>query len=125
MEWKDKAIDFVMNNGPKVLGAVVIVAAGWIVASWVSRFVERALEKKQLEPPVRMLIGRVMHLLVFALSLVIALDTVGFKMTTVIAAISVAGVGVGLAMQSVLGNLVAGLTIIFTKPFRVGEYIDL
>jgi small conductance mechanosensitive channel len=37
----------------------------------------------------------------------------------------VAGVGVGLAMQGVLSNLVAGLTIIFVKPFRVGEYIEI
>jgi small conductance mechanosensitive channel len=38
---------------------------------------------------------------------------------------SVAGVGVGLAMQGVLGNLVSGLVIIFTKPFRVGEFIEV
>jgi small conductance mechanosensitive channel len=37
----------------------------------------------------------------------------------------VAGVGVGLAVQGVLGNLVAGFTIIFTKPFRFGEYIEI
>src|ERR1039457_5005198 len=42
-----------------------------------------------------------------------------------IAGISVAGVGVGLALQGVLGNLVAGLTIIFTKPFRVGEWVEI
>jgi small conductance mechanosensitive channel len=42
-----------------------------------------------------------------------------------LAGIGVAGVGIGLALQGVLGNLVAGLTIIFTKPFRVGEYIEI
>jgi len=42
-----------------------------------------------------------------------------------VAGIGVVGVGLGLAMQGVLGNVVAGLTIIFTRPFRVGEYIDL
>ncbi len=46
-------------------------------------------------------------------------------MTALIAGISVAGVGVGLAMQGVLGNLIAGLTIVFTKPFRFGEYIEI
>jgi small conductance mechanosensitive channel len=45
--------------------------------------------------------------------------------TALIAGVSVAGVGVGLALQGVLGNLVAGLTIIFTKPFRVGEWIEI
>src|SRR5205085_4500634 len=41
------------------------------------------------------------------------------------AGIGVAGVGIGLALQHVLSNLVAGLTIIFTKPFRVGEFVEL
>jgi small conductance mechanosensitive channel len=54
-----------------------------------------------------------------------ALGTAGMDVTAMIAGISVAGVGVGLAMQGVLGNLFAGLTIIFTKPFRVNEYIEI
>jgi len=64
-------------------------------------------------------------LLIFTLALVVALDTAGVKMTALIAGVGVAGVGVGLAVQGVLGNLVAGLTIIFTKPFRFGEYIEI
>ena len=47
------------------------------------------------------------------------------QITPLIAGIGVAGVGASLAMQGVLGNLVAGLTIIFTKPFKIGEYIEL
>jgi small conductance mechanosensitive channel len=62
---------------------------------------------------------------VFAAALVVALGTAGMDVTALIAGLSVAGVGVGLAMQGVLGNLFAGLTIIFTKPFRVNEYIEI
>jgi small conductance mechanosensitive channel len=99
--------------------------AGALVARWLGKFIEKWLNGKQLEPPVKTLIVRVMRLLVFILTLVIALDEFGVPITTLVAGISVAGVGVGLAMQGVLGNLVAGLTIIFTKPFRVTEYIEI
>ena len=78
-----------------------------------------------MEPPVRMLLVRIVKFLVFAGALVIALGTAGMDVTALIAGLSVAGVGVGLAMQGVLGNLFAGLTIIFTKPFRVSEYIEI
>lgn len=78
-----------------------------------------------MEPPVRMLLVRIVKLLVFASALVVALGTAGMDVTALIAGISVAGVGVGLAMQGILGNLFAGLTIIFTKPFRVNEYIEI
>jgi small conductance mechanosensitive channel len=123
--WKDKAVDFVIANGPALFGALVVMIGGWILAGIIYRIVDRTLKKRQLEPPICMLISRVAHLLVLGLALIIALDTAGFKMTTLIAGISVAGVGIGLAMQGLLGNLVAGLLIIFTKPFRVGEYIDI
>jgi small conductance mechanosensitive channel len=73
----------------------------------------------------RLLLVRITRLVIFVLALVVALGTAGMDVTALIAGVGVAGVGVGLAMQGVLSNLVAGLTIIFTKPFRVGEYIAL
>lgn len=125
MEWKDKIIGYLIDNGPKLLGAAVIVALGVMVAKWLGALLMRWLTKRDLEPPVRMLVTRVGKLLVIGFALVIALGTIGFDIAVLIAGMSVAGVGVGLAMQGVLGNLVAGLVIIFTKPFRVGEYVSL
>ena len=72
-----------------------------------------------------MLLVRIAKLVLFLSALVVACSTAGMDLTAVIAGISVAGVGIGLAMQGVLGNLFAGLTIIFTKPFRLGEYIEI
>jgi len=68
---------------------------------------------------------RLVRLFLFAFALVIAAGTAGVDVTALVAGIGVAGLGVGLALQGVLGNVVAGLTIIFTKPFRVGEYVEL
>jgi small conductance mechanosensitive channel len=125
----DNAKNFITHYyfvyGNKVLGAVVILLAGGLAARWLGKLVQRWLDGKQLEPPVKTLIVRVLRLLIFGLTLVIALDEFGVPITTLVAGISVAGVGIGLAMQGVLGNLVAGLTIIFTKPFRVTEYIEI
>jgi small conductance mechanosensitive channel len=83
------------------------------------------LENKKIEPPIRMLAVRVTRMLAFGMALVLALEKAGVPIAPVIAGISVAGVGIGLAMQGVLGNLMAGLTIIFTKPFKVGQYIEI
>ncbi|HUR44297.1 MAG TPA: mechanosensitive ion channel family protein [Candidatus Saccharimonadales bacterium] len=124
-QWKSKAIDFLIQHGPALLGAVTMVVVGWMVGTWVRKLLDAKLEKRQMEPPVRLLIGRVVHVLILGFTFIIALDTVGFKMTTLIAGISVAGVGIGLAMQGMLGNFFAGLLIIFTKPFRIGEYIEI
>ena len=71
------------------------------------------------------MITKLVKLLVFAVFAVMALGQMGVQITPLLAGIGVAGVGLSLAMQSVLGNLVAGLNIIFSKPFTVGEYIEL
>ena len=123
--WKDKLIDYVISHSGGILSAIAVIVVGVVAAGWIGKLMGRFLEKKSMEPPVRMLLVRIVKLLVFASALVVALGTAGMDVTALIAGISVAGVGVGLAMQGILGNLFAGLTIIFTKPFRVNEYIEL
>jgi small conductance mechanosensitive channel len=125
LAWKDKLIEYIINHAGALISAAVIVIVGFIAAGWIGKLFERWLSRKAMEPPVRMLLTRIVRLLVVALTLVVALGTAGMDVTALIAGIGVAGVGVGLALQGVLGNLVAGMTIIFTKPFRVGEYIEI
>ena len=73
----------------------------------------------------RLLIVRAIRILVLMLTLLVALDKFGFQIAPLVAAVGVAGVGVGFAFHGVLANVIAGLSIIFTRPYRVGEYIEL
>lgn len=123
--WADKLIDYLVKKGPQLLGAIDILVVGFFIARFVAAIVQRWLDKKDLEPPVKMLITRVLRLIIIAFALVIALGTCGVDITPLVTLMGVAGVGAGLAMQGVLGNLVAGLVIIFTKPYRVGEYVEI
>ncbi|HWC59684.1 MAG TPA: mechanosensitive ion channel domain-containing protein [Verrucomicrobiae bacterium] len=123
--WRDKLIDYVIAHGGALLSAIIVIIVGFIAARWLGRLTDRWAERKAMEPPVRMLLVRIVKFLVLVGALVVALGTAGLDVTAMIAGLSVAGVGVGLAAQGVLGNLFAGLTIIFTKPFRVNEYIEL
>jgi len=120
---KPLMIDLAIRYGFQVLGALVILGAGVLIARWLGNVTERRLVKKAIEPPIRMLAVRVLRLVVMLFALVVALDKFGFQIAPLVAGIGVAGLGVGLALQGVLSNIVAGLTIILTKPFRVGEYV--
>lgn len=124
-KWQDAIIAFLIKYGFQILGAGIILVVGLLVARAAGRWFDKWLGKYRLEPPIRALLVRVCRLLIVALVLIIVLDQLGVQITPLIAGIGVAGVGVGLAMQGVLGNLMAGLTLIFTRPFRVGEYIEL
>jgi small conductance mechanosensitive channel len=127
IDWKNRAVDYVEKHGPAALSAILILVGGFFVARWVGNLLLRWLSRRevQMEPPVRMLVVRVVRLMIMVFSLVVAAGTAGVDVTALVASIGVAGVGIGLAMQGVLSNVFAGLTIIFTKPFRVGDYIDL
>lgn len=122
---KDKLIDYSISHAGALVSAAAVVIIGFIAARWLGKLTDRWLTHKAMEQPMRLLLVRIVRLVIFVLALVVALGTAGMDVTALIAGVGVAGVGVGLAMQGVLSNLVAGLTIIFTKPFRVGEYIAL
>jgi small conductance mechanosensitive channel len=122
---KSTAIDMAMQFGPKLLVAILIIAAGVYAGGWVAKGMLRGLRRFELEPPVRDLLVRIVRILVVGLFAIMALQNLGVQLLPLIAGLGVAGAGVALATQGVLSNLVAGLTIIFTKPFRVGEYIAL
>src|ERR1051326_4779578 len=110
VDWKDRIANYVETHGPAILSAILILVVGVFVARWVGRLAMTWLTRKemQLEPPVRMLIVRLLRLLVLVMALVIAAGTAGMDVTAMVASIGVAGVGVGLATQGVLSNVVAG-----------------
>jgi len=120
---KSTLIDLAIHFGPKLLTAIVILTIGSVVAGWIARTTARGLHRLDLEPPVRQLLTRVARVLVLGLFVIMALQNLGVELLPLIAGLGVAGAGVALATQGVLSNMVAGLTIIFTKPYRVGEYV--
>jgi small conductance mechanosensitive channel len=120
---KETLFDLAIRFGPKLLVAVLIVVAGAVVAGWVGRGVDGGLHRFDLEPPVRQLLNRLARLLVIGVFLMMALQNMGVELLPLIAGLGVAGAGIALATQGVLSNVVAGFTIIFTKPYRVGQYI--
>ena len=122
---QQKLVDFLVLKGADVFGAILIFGIGMLIARWVGNLVTRTLSKKEMEPPVRNLLVRIMKLVVIGFTLVLALEKLGVAIAPLVAGIGVAGVGIGLAMQGVLGNVVAGLTIIFTRPFRIDEYVEI
>lgn len=124
-ELTEKIIFYFVDHGMQILTAIVLMGIGVFIARWIGNFVHHWLKSRAYDEPVSNLIVKVVKLLIIAFIGVMALGQMGVQITPLIAGIGVAGVGVSLAMQGLLGNLVAGLTIIFSKPFTIGEYIEL
>jgi len=125
IETPDVLTQLAVRYGPRAFSALLVLVAGYFVMRWVAKFAARGLGRLPLEPPVRDLLLRVVKILVLFLFLLLALQNLGIDLLPLLAGLGIAGAGVALALQGVLGNVAAGLTIIFTRPFRVGEYISI
>jgi small conductance mechanosensitive channel len=122
---KASILDMAIRFGPKLLVAITILVAGYLVGRWVGRILGRLLARFKLEAPVRSLLVRTGEVLIIGLFAIMALQNLGVELLPLIAGLGVAGAGIALAMQGVLGNMAAGLTIIFTPPFHIGDYISI
>src|SRR3954467_1404242 len=122
---KATVIDLALKFGPKVLVATIIILVGVFVGRWGGRGMARGLRRFDLGVRVRGPLVRVVNILILGLFAIMALQNLGVELLPLIAGIGLAGAGIALAMQGVLSNIVAGLTIIFTRPFRIGEYIAI
>ena len=118
-------IELAIRFGPRLLTALLVFVVGIVVSGWASRWFMRFLARRDLEPPLRLLLSRIVWAFGALLFTLIALQNLGVELLPLLAGLSVVGAGVALATQGVLSNIVAGLSIIFTKPYRVGEYIAI
>ena len=121
----EQFLGIAVTYGPRTLVAALMLLAGYFTGQWAGRVAGRSIERYGIEPPVRALLESAARILVFALFVIMALQNIGVELLPLIAGLGVAGAAIALAMQGVLGNIAAGLTIIFSKPFRVGDYVSI
>jgi small conductance mechanosensitive channel len=122
---KNSLMDMAIRFGPRLFTALLIIVVGLFVSGWLSRWLAQFLGRRDLEPPLRLLLSRIVWVLCVLLFALLALQNLGVELLPLLAGLGVIGAGVALATQGVLSNIVAGLSIIFAKPFRVGEYIAI
>lgn len=115
----------------RLAGAVAVVAATVQAALWINRFIHAWLERRiaQLRGgngetiTVLSMIGFAGQVLIWVMLLLLMLDQLNFNITALVAGLGVGGVAVALAVQNILGDLFASLSIVLDKPFVVGDFI--
>ncbi|MBV1905725.1 MAG: mechanosensitive ion channel [Pseudomonadales bacterium] len=118
-------VNFMVSYSFQLIGAVIILIAGFIVASWVSRMLLRIQEKKDVDPTLRQFIASTVRILVIGLFIIIALGKLGVSINPFIAAIGGLAVGTSFALQGPVSNYGAGLIIILARLYKVGDTITI
>lgn len=124
-----KIIDFITENAVKygfqIIGAGITLFIGWMLSRFVMKVVHEALQKQKIDVTIEKFLVQTARWAVLALTILLALSGLGVQIAPLIAGLSVAGLGAGLALQGPLSNYAAGATLIFTKPFKVGDIIEV
>ncbi len=108
-----------------VLGVIFVVIAGMILGKILCNVAARALERRKTDAALSRFLITMVKLLVRALTLLIALDILGIPMTSVVAALGVAGLALSLALQDILSNVFSGMTVLISRPFSSGDFVEL
>jgi small-conductance mechanosensitive channel len=110
---------------------LVIVSAGIIygafLVSWIIQklLMDEVFVRRKVETGVRLSIGRLVHYVLVVVGFSLALLALGFEFTKLTIMVSALGVGIGFGLQNVVNNFVSGLILLFERPVRVGDYIEL
>lgn len=118
-------IDFFVNYSFQLFGALLILIVGLFVAKKVSNGVQRLCESKGVDVTLSRFIANLVKLIIIFMVALICLGKIGISVTPFLAAIGALSLGAGLALQGLLSNYAAGLNIVLTRPFVVGDTIQV
>ncbi len=108
-----------------VVGAILILIIGFIVAGLVKRWVQSALSRMtHKDETLTLFLAKAARYTVLILVFVMVLTQFGVQTALIIAALGAAGLAIGLALQGTLQNIAAGIMLLFLRPFQVGDFIS-
>jgi small conductance mechanosensitive channel len=121
----DAAAEFVVAYGFQILGALVVLLIGIKIAAWAARKTVAFGERRGFDPTITKFAGNVVRVLVLAVVVVITLSNFGIAISPLVALAGAAAFGGTLAIQGPLSNYGAGISIILSRPFTVGNTIQV
>lgn len=105
--------------------ALVILIVCLIIKKILLGVVDRGLDKSRVELSFHKFIRSVVNVVLWFVTLMVVCEYLGIKATSLLALLSLAGLAVSLSVQGSLANLAGGLTILVSKPFKVGDYVEV
>ncbi len=113
------------GSAPNILKAIIIVVVGMIAARYIGRMVCKGLSRSRLDPTVHRFLCHIVKIATQIVVLITAAGMIGIPITTFVTVLGGAAVAVSLALQNSLSNVASGLLLLFNRPFRVGDYIEV
>ena len=118
-------VDFFKNAGLNILYGIIILIVGLIIVKLIKEVLKRILRKSKRDEAMSGFIVSLVNIVLEIIVLITALATMGINTASIIAVIGTCGVAIGLALKDSLGNIASGIMIIFNKPFKKNDYVEI
>ena len=120
-----KFVEKIIASSSKIIAIIIILAVGYIIIKILTRIVAKFFDKVDFDRGVETFIENAVKVVLWVILLIIALSNLGVNVSGLLAGLGIMGIIVGFALQDTLGNLAAGVFILFNKPFRVGDTVNI
>lgn len=119
------AIEFLTHYSFQLIGASLIILIGWFASRAVYRFLMQLFLNHHLDSTLSKFLAHLARLLVLGAMVVVALGKIGISIAPFIAAIGAISLTAGLALQGSVSNYAAGILLIISRPFKVGDTVAI
>ncbi len=109
----------------RILPALIIIAVGVLVSRILMKLVNNALAHSKLEKAAHSLISSLVRVVLYLLIALMAASSLGIDVTSIVALASVLTLAISLSVQNALTNVIGGFTLLYTKPFVSGDYVEV
>ena len=120
----DKIVTLLVEYGPKLIGAVVVLIIGLWIIKIITKTVSKLLTKKKTDPSLASFVKSLTNILLKVMLIISVMGMIGIEMTSFIAVLGAAGLAVGMALSGTLQNFAGGVMILIFKPFKIGDFIE-
>jgi len=122
--WAQRLTELFTTWGLRVLGAIAVLLAGWLLAKWARRITRRAMQRMDVDATLVPFFANLVYALALTFVLIAVLGLFGIPTTSFVAVLGAGSLAVGLALQGTLSSFAAGVMLLLFRPFRVGDYIE-
>ena len=120
-----KFVEKIIASSSKIIIIIIILVVGYIIIKILTKIVAKFFDKVDFDRGVETFIENAVKVVLWVILLIIALSNLGVNVSGLLAGLGIMGIIVGFALQDTLGNLAAGVFILFNKPFRVGDTVNI
>lgn len=123
-QWVDDTGAWVLELLPNVFRGLLIAVAGWYLALYAALLVKRSGTRLKWDEALVQYLARTVRVVVVVVFAVSALKAAGFPVTSILTAVGISGVIIGLGVRAQIANYFAGVMMLAARPFKKGDLIE-